>query len=98
MRSLRSLRLKATFALNFAVEPRLGVGPVLLDGAFGQAQNFRGFGGGHANKETQLDDPRLDRIARGQLVEGVVDRQKVVLGGCAAMSTFSISTRCRPPP
>jgi hypothetical protein len=68
-------------ALNFAVEPGLGVRPVLLDGPFGQAQNFGGFRRRHADKETQLDDLGLNRTAGGQPVERVIDRQEMVLVG-----------------
>lgn len=50
-------------ALNFVVEPGLGVRPVLLDSALGQAKNFGGFGGRHADEEAQLDDLGLDRSA-----------------------------------
>ena len=65
--------------------------PVLFDGALRQTQNFGGFGSGHADEETQLDDLGLDRIARGQLVERVVDGQKMVLvGGHGDVHVFEI--------
>ena len=57
------------------------MGPILLDGAFGQAKNFGGFRSGHADEETQLDDLGLNGTVRGQPVKRVADGQEMVLVG-----------------
>ena len=71
VRGRQPWRVLRLLALNFAVKPGLGVSPVLLDGAFGQAQNFGGIGGSHPEEETQLDDLGLHPTSCGQLVERV---------------------------
>lgn len=80
-------------ALNFAVEPGLGVRPILLDGSFGQTENFGGFRSGHADEEAQLDDLGLDGVVRGQPVERIVDGQEVVfVRGQSDVHVFKIHT------
>ena len=68
-------------ALNFLIEPGLGVRPVLFDSAFRQPKNLGGFFDGHSNKEAQFDNLGLDRIARGQLIERIIDGQKMIFVG-----------------
>jgi hypothetical protein len=74
-------RASGLLALNFVVEPGLGVGPILFNCTFGKAKYFGGFRRSHADEETQLHDLGLNGTVSGQPVKRLVDGQEMVLVG-----------------
>ena len=57
---------------DFAEEPRARVGPVILDGALGEAQGLRGFNLGQAREITQFNHLGLNGVGGGEVVQHLV--------------------------
>src|SRR5262249_61305168 len=70
-------------AADFGLEPGPGIGPVAVGGGRGDAQHLGGLLAGQAGKVAQLDELRLLGIDRGQLLEGLVEGEQLVVRlGC----------------
>jgi hypothetical protein len=50
---------------NLVIQPRSGVKPIVLGDALGNAQDFGGFGVGHADEVTEFDQLGFDFVLGG---------------------------------
>src|SRR5262245_8180628 len=66
-------------ARNGPVEPDLGIRPVTVRGGTGQAQSLRGFFHRQTRKIAQLDELGFDGVFLGELREGFVKSEEIVV-------------------
>ena len=59
---------------DLVIEPGPGMRPVIPGRAWRDVQQAGGFFGRQADEIPQLDQFRFDRVLRGELIEGVIDR------------------------
>ena len=65
--------------LNFAKEPRPGIGPVTFGRGFRNAENLRGFLNRQTGKESELHQFGFDSVVRGQTFERLMDSEQSVV-------------------
>ena len=75
---LISLSRRLALRLDFPEEPGAGVGPVVVRGAGGNAQDFGGFLQSHADEITQLHQFSFDFALSSQFVERLVHGEEFV--------------------
>ncbi len=71
--------LRLIFLPDLPIQPRAGVGPIMLRGARRDAQHFGCFVVRHSDEIPQLHQFRLDFVLEGELVEGILDGEKLVV-------------------
>jgi hypothetical protein len=65
---------------KFIEQPRAGVGPPAFGGGFGDAEHFGGFLDLQSHEVAELDQFGLPRLQRGEAIQGVVEREQLIVG------------------